>query len=701
LNIEEREIKYLQGVGPRKAEVLKKEVNIVSFSDLLYYFPYRHFDRTKFWKIADIEGDMPFIQLKGKLLHFDYVGDSGKRRLVGKFTDGEDVIDLVWFNGFKYVTDNYKPGVEYIIFGKPREFQSSYNIPHPDIDSLEKAVQVSGTLTPLYNTTEAMKRAYLNSRAIQNLEFTLLNLTGGLLSETLPTYILQQTGMDTLPEALKNVHFPDTAEKLQTARLRLKFDELFYIQLNILLTAKLRRDKQQGIAFRRECDNRIRTFIHRYLPFSLTGAQLRVMREIRTDIERGRQMNRLLQGDVGSGKTLVALMSMLIAVDNGFQACMMAPTEILANQHYMTLREFIGDMDVKVGLLTGSVTGKRRRELLAALSCGELDILVGTHALIEKGVEFKPGSPGLAVIDEQHRFGVEQRARLWIKSAVPPHVLIMSATPIPRTLAMTLYGDLDVSVIDEMPPGRKPVRTTCCYENKRASVYRFLSDELRKGRQAYIVYPLIEESENLDYQNLEDGFLQYCRTFPMYKVAKVHGKMKAAEKEAAMQLFVSGEARLLVATTVIEVGVNVPNASVMVIESAERFGLSQLHQLRGRVGRGSEQSYCILIASKYELSKTTRRRLKIMAETTDGFRIAEEDLQLRGAGDLEGTQQSGDGLSLKIANIATDGAILQQARIIAETVLANDPSLELPENSVLRRQLTKLFSRTINWGLIS
>ena len=697
MNIEERSIMYLTGVGPKRAEILRKEANIASFEDLLYYFPYKYVDRSRFYKISEINGDMPYIQLKGRIILFDTVGEGRTRRLIGKFSDGTGTIDLVWFQGQKYITDKYRTGQEYIVFGKPTEFAHAYNIAHPDIDPIENAPQVANGLVPFYNTTEKMKKAFLNSRAIQNIQYNLLSNLGWHIPETLPPQILSKLKMMPVSEAMKNIHFPESAEKLRQAQLRLKFDELFYIQLNILRTATLRRSKLKGLVFPTVGDM-FNTFYKDYLPFELTNAQKRVIREMRKDMGSGRQMNRLLQGDVGSGKTLVALMSMLLAIDNGYQACMMAPTEILANQHFITIKEFLQDMDIRVELLTGSTSKKKRATLLPDLASGEIDILVGTHALIENTVVFK--ALGMAVIDEQHRFGVEQRSKLWIKNKTLPHVLIMTATPIPRTLAMTLYGDLDVSVIDELPPGRKPIKTVHRYDAKKAEVFEFLRSEIRKGRQVYVVYPLIEESEKLDYKNLEEGFETFRKVFPEYEVCMVHGKMKAKEKDAQMQRFASGEAQILVATTVIEVGVNVPNASVMVIESAERFGLSQLHQLRGRVGRGAEQSYCILISS-YKLSNETRKRLEIMVSSNNGFEIAEADLKLRGAGDLEGTQQSGDGLFLKIANLASDGQVLQYARNIAEEILDDDPELEKPENKLLQTRLAALFRRKINWGLIS
>lgn len=697
LDLDKRSITYLPGVGPKKAEILRKEAGISSYEDLLFYFPYKYIDRSRFYKVAEVNGHMPYIQLKGRILYFETVGEGRTRRLVGKFTDGTGTIDLVWFKGLNYITEKYRPGVEYIVFGKPTEFGHIYNIPHPDVDPVEQAAQVAAGLTPFYNTSEKMKKSFLNSRVIQTLQYTLLSGLNWELPETLPSDILKRTGMISFQEAMRHIHFPESAAKLQQAQLRLKFDELFFIQLNILKTAGLRKRKLQGIVFP-TVGAYFNTFYKDYLPFELTGAQKRVVKEIRADMGSGRQMNRLLQGDVGSGKTLVALLSMLLAVDNHCQACMMAPTEILANQHYATVRGFLKDMNIRVALLTGSTRKKEREKLLPAIASGEIQLVIGTHALIEETVVF--ASLGLAIIDEQHRFGVEQRSRLWTKNAVVPHVLVMTATPIPRTLAMTLYGDLDVSVIDELPPGRKPVRTLHRYDTKKAELYDFLRKEIRRGCQVYVVYPLIEGSEKLDYKNLEEGYEVFREVFPEFKVCMVHGRMKAADKETEMQRFISGEAQILMATTVIEVGVNVPNASVMVIESAERFGLSQLHQLRGRVGRGAEQSYCILVSS-YKLSNDTRKRLEIMVGTSNGFEIAEADLRLRGHGDLEGTQQSGEGLDLKIANLAADGQILQLARDIAAGLLNEDPDLQAENHRILNERLKTLFTRKINWGMIS
>ena len=697
LDLDKRSIMYLPGVGPKKAEILQKEAGISSYEDMLFYFPYKYIDRSRFYKVAEVTGDMPYIQMKGRILFFDTVGEGRTRRLIGKFTDGTGTIDLVWFKGINYVLDKIKTGVDYIVFGKPTEFGHIYNNPPPDIDPLDPADKVANGLTPFYNTSEKMKKSFLNSRAIQNLQYTLLSGLNWTLPETLPPDVLNRIRMMSFPEAIRNVHFPESVDKLRKAQLRLKFDELFFIQLNILRTSNLRKLKLRGIVFPSVGDY-FNTFYKEYLPFELTNAQKRVVREIRADMGSGRQMNRLLQGDVGSGKTLVALLSMLLAVDNHCQACMMAPTEILATQHYATVMGFLKDMDIKVALLTGSTKKKERNKILPAIANGEIQIVIGTHALIEETVVFS--SLGLAIIDEQHRFGVEQRSRLWTKNAVVPHVLVMTATPIPRTLAMTLYGDLDVSVIDELPPGRKPIQTVHRYDNKKAQLYDFLRKEIGQGRQVYVVYPLIEGSEKLDYKNLEEGFETFKEVFPEYKVCMVHGKMKAADKEAEMQKFISGEAQILMATPVIEVGVNVPNASVMGIESAERFGLSQLHQLRGRVGRGAEQSYCVLVSS-YKLSNETRKRLEIMVSSNNGFEIAEADLRLRGHGDLEGTRQSGEGIDLKIANLAADGQILQYARDIAQDVLNEDPDLLSEPNRILNERLKTLFAKKVNWGMIS
>lgn len=692
-----RDIKYLSGVGPQRASVLNKELNIYSLHDLLYYFPYKYVDRSRIYYIQEIDGTMPYIQLKGEILSFETAGEGRQRRLIAHFSDGTGVVDLVWFQGIKYLIGKYKVHQEYIVFGKPSVFNGRINIAHPDIDPASELKLSSMGMQPYYNTTEKMKRSSLNSHAIEKMMNTVVQQLCEPLPETLSASILTEYHLIPLTDALINIHFPANAELLRKAQYRLKFEELFYVQLNILRYAKDRQRKYRGYIFERVGEV-FNTFYSRNLPFELTNAQKRVLKEIRRDVGSGKQMNRLLQGDVGSGKTLVALMSMLMAIDNGFQTCMMAPTEILANQHYETLRELLYGMDIRVELLTGSIRGKRREAILSGLLTGDIHILIGTHAVIEETVNF--ASLGMVVIDEQHRFGVAQRARLWTKNVQPPHVLVMTATPIPRTLAMTLYGDLDVSVIDELPPGRKPIVTLHQFDNRRTSLYQSMHKQIEEGRQVYIVYPLIKESEKIDLKNLEEGYLHICEEFPECKVCKVHGKMKPAEKDEQMQLFVSGEAQIMVATTVIEVGVNVPNASVMVIENAERFGLSQLHQLRGRVGRGADQSYCILVTG-YKLAEDTRKRLEIMVRTNDGFEIAEADLKLRGPGDLEGTQQSGVAFDLKIADIARDGQLLQYVREIAQNVVDADPNGILPENEVLWRQLKLLRKTNVNWAAIS
>ncbi len=692
-----RDIKYLSGVGPQRASVLNKELGIYSLHDLLYYFPYKYVDRSRIYYIQEIDGTMPYIQLKGEILSFETAGEGRQRRLIAHFSDGTGVVDLVWFQGIKFIIGKYKVHQEYIVFGKPTVFNGRMNIAHPDIDPASELKLSAMGLQPYYNTTEKMKRSFLNSNMIEKMMSTVLQQLQEPLPETLSPAILSEYHLMPLTDALTNIHFPGNSDLLRKAEYRLKFEELFYIQLNILRYAKDRQRKYRGYVFEKVGEV-FNTFYSRNLPFELTNAQKRVLKEIRRDVGSGKQMNRLLQGDVGSGKTLVALMSMLIALDNGFQACMMAPTEILANQHYETIRELLCDMDIRVELLTGSIKGKRRDAILSGLLTGDVRILIGTHAVIEDTVNF--ASLGLVVIDEQHRFGVAQRARLWTKNLQPPHVLVMTATPIPRTLAMTLYGDLDVSVIDELPPGRKPIATIHQFDNRRASMYQSVHKQIAEGRQVYMVYPLIKESEKIDLKNLEEGYLHICEAFPDCRVCKVHGKMKPAEKDAQMQLFVSGEAQIMVATTVIEVGVNVPNASVMIIENAERFGLSQLHQLRGRVGRGADQSYCILVTG-YKLAEDTRKRLEIMVRTNDGFEIAEADLKLRGPGDLEGTQQSGIAFDLKIADIARDGQLLQYVREVAQNIVDADPNGTLPENEVLWKQLKSLRKTNVNWAAIS
>ena len=696
-DITTRDIKYLQGVGPQRATMLNKELNIFSLRDLLYYFPYKYVDRSRLYYIHEIDGNMPYIQLKGQILSFETIGEGRQRRLVAHFSDGTGVIDLVWFQGIKYLMGKYKAHEEYIVFGKPTIFNGRVNVAHPYIDPAKDLTLSTMGLQPYYNTTEKMKRAGLNSHALEKLVANAFALLQGTMPETLAPKIVEEHHLMSLDEALRNIHFPQNPERLRKAQYRLKFEELFYIQLNILRYTKDRQRKFRGLCFERVGEV-FNTFYSQNLPFQLTGAQKRVIKEIRKDMGSGRQMNRLLQGDVGSGKTLVALMSMLIALDNGYQACMMAPTEILAAQHFETIKQMLFGMNVRVELLMGSIKGKKREEILKGLLTGEVQILIGTHAVLEDSVNFS--SLGMVVIDEQHRFGVAQRAKLWAKNACPPHVLVMTATPIPRTLAMTLYGDLDVSVIDELPPGRKPIQTIHQFDNRRPSLYAGIRKQISEGRQVYIVYPLIKESEKMDIKNLEEGYEHICAEFPDCKVSKVHGQMKPSEKDVEMQRFVNAETQIMVATTVIEVGVNVPNASVMVIENAERFGLSQLHQLRGRVGRGADQSYCILVTS-YKLSEETRKRLEIMVQTNDGFEIAEADLKLRGPGDLEGTQQSGVAFDLKIADIARDGQLLQYVREVALKIVEQDPTGVLPENELLWRQLQALRKTNVNWAAIS
>ena len=692
-----RDIKYLPGVGPQRAAVLEKELGIRSLQDLLYYFPYKYIDRSRLYYVHEIDGNMPYIQLRGQILSFEEMGEGYRKRLVAHFSDGTGVVDLVWFQGQKFVTGKYKLRTPYIVFGKPTVFGGRVNIAHPDIDPADELVLSNMGLQPYYNTTEKMKHNWLNSRMIEKLVANLCDLIKEPLPETLPDYIIEKNHLPSLTEALMNIHFPKTPEDLRRAQFRLKFEELFFVQLNILRYMKERQQRYQGFVFSR-IGEVFNTFYSQNLPFELTGAQKRVIKEIRKDMGYGRQMNRLLQGDVGSGKTLVALMSMLIALDNGYQACMMAPTEILASQHYDSITRMLYGMDVRVELLTGSIKGKRRAEILEGVITGKVHILIGTHAVLEDTVSF--ARLGMAVIDEQHRFGVAQRAKLWQKNSTPPHVLVMTATPIPRTLAMTLYGDLDVSIIDELPPGRKPIRTVHQFDNRRASLYADIRKQIQEGRQVYIVYPLIKESEKMDLKNLEDGYQTICEVFPDYTVCKVHGQMKPAEKEAEMQRFVTGETQIMVATTVIEVGVNVPNASVMVIENAERFGLSQLHQLRGRVGRGADQSYCILVTG-YKLSEDTRKRIDIMVQTNDGFEIAEADLKLRGPGDLEGTQQSGVAFDLRIANITRDAQLLQHVREIARQVVETDPDGTAPHHAMMWARLRQMRKTNINWSDIS
>ena len=696
-SILDQDIQFLPSVGTKTKEILSKELGIRSYGDLLEYYPYKYVDRSKIFHISELTSDMPFVQLKGKILSYEEV-DIGKRNkmLVAHFSDGYGVADLVWFRSAQYIIKSYKVGTEYIVFGKPSAYNGRFRFAHPDIDDASKLQISEMGMQPFYGLTENMKKRGYTSRSIERITRNLVSILPPL-PETLPDFIVNRLHLVSRDAALRMIHYPHSHQEMQKAQVRLKFEELFYVQLNILRYASDQRRKYRGYIFNRIGDI-FNGFYAHHLPFELTGAQKRVMHEIRADMCSGRQMNRLLQGDVGSGKTLVALMTMLIALDNGYQACLMAPTEILAEQHLQTIRDFLQGMDIRVELLTGIVKGKKRKEILDGLATGDIQILIGTHAVIEDPVAFH--RLGVAVIDEQHRFGVAQRAKLWAKSENPPHVLVMTATPIPRTLAMTIYGDLDVSVIDELPPGRKPIQTLHKFDNQLTSLYQSIRRQINQGRQVYIVFPLIKENEKIDLKNLEEGYETLKQAFPEFRLSKIHGRMKSAEKEAEMEQFVKGKTQILVATTVIEVGVNVPNASVMVILDAQRFGLSQLHQLRGRVGRGCDQSYCILVTN-YKLSEETRKRIDIMCDTNDGFRIAEADLKLRGPGDLEGTQQSGMAFDLKIANIARDGQLVQLARTEAQAIIDADPQCEHPQNSLLWNRLRELKKTHINWAAIS
>ena len=693
-----QDIKFLPGVGPKKAELFNKELSIFTVEDLLRHYPYKYVDRSRFYKIRELKADMAFVQIRGQFLRFEKIGEGKKRRLSAMFSDGENTIELVWFRGVRFVIDKYKPGIDYVAFGKPALFNGKFNLLHPDIETVSQLPPPEEMgFQPYYNTSEKMKNHFLNSKAIQKIIYPLIKKLEAGIPETLPSYVLQKFKLMNLTESLINIHFPKDEAVLSRARQRLKFEELFYIQLDILRQRKWREQRFSGFVFKR-VGSYFNDFYTNHLPFALTNAQKKVIREIRTDMSSGKQMNRLLQGDVGSGKTVVALLTMLIALDNGYQACLMAPTEILANQHLATISELLDGMNVQISLLTGSTKKKDRETIHQKLQNGEMQIIIGTHALIENTVQFK--NLGFVIIDEQHRFGVAQRSRLWTKNEHPPHIMVMTATPIPRTLAMTVYGDLSVSVIDELPPGRKSIQTFHYYESKRNSLIGFLGKQISAGRQVYVVYPLIEESEKLDFRYLEEGYEFWKEIFPNFKISMVHGKMKPAEKDAHMQKFVSGETQIMVATTVIEVGVNVPNASVMIIESAERFGLSQLHQLRGRVGRGAEQSYCILLTG-VRLSSDTRKRMEIMTRTNDGFEISEADLQLRGPGDMEGTQQSGIPFELKIADLAKDGQVLGIARNMAWDILEEDPTLSFEKNRMMGFQLKKMKTNPVNWSAIS
>lgn len=696
------ELKYIPGVGPKRAELFASEIHVTTDEELLNYYPYRYVDKSKIYRIADIDGNMPYILLKGQFTVFEEMGQGTKgHRFRALFTDGTGVVECVWFQGLKYIKESLMKRTDYLLFGQPRynEFSHGFQISHPEVETAQKnGIDVQQTLMGMYNTTEKMKRQMLNSRAIQRIILAYLTKNSAPFPETMPAYVVEQFKLMGYNQAIRQIHFPANPDNLRKAQLRLKFEELFYLQLYLIRSFKARKAANMGFVFAK-IGPAFNDFFNRCLPFELTGAQKRVLREIRADLGSGKQMNRLLQGDVGSGKTMVATMTMLMALDNGFQACLMAPTEILATQHYESISRMLAPLGIQAALLTGSTRKKTRDAIHAQLADGSLQILIGTHALIEPNVRF--ANLGIVVIDEQHRFGVEQRSKLWAKNIRPPHVLVMTATPIPRTLAMTLYGDLDVSVIDELPPGRKPIATVHRWEQQREGLIRAIRGELQKGRQIYVVYPLVEENEKLDCKDVEQGFENMKEVFaPDYQVVMVHGRMKAKDKDLAMQKFAANEAQIMVATTVIEVGVNVPNASVMVIENAERFGLSQLHQLRGRVGRGADQSYCVLVTN-YNLSQETRKRIEIMCRSTDGFEIAEADLQLRGPGDMEGTQQSGMAFDLHIASLAKDGQILTMARDAAKTILDADPLLEQPQNGLLRRRLDHLFARKVDWSRIS
>ena len=696
----DKDIQFLPGVGPKRAEILEKELAIKTYRHLLYYFPYKYEDRSKFYKINEIRQELPYIQVKGKIKGFRQAGEKFRKYLIAHFYDDTGSIELVWFKGLKWIMETYKPGIVYYLYGKPSVFKGAINIVHPELE--EEAKAMAGLTTGLqafYNTTEKMKNNFITSRVIHKFQQRLIKEAKDNIPESLPGYLVKKHKLLPLNQSLINIHFPKNADVLSKARFRLKFEELFYIQLNILKSKINRNQKSRGFVFEKVGDH-FNRFYHEKLPFALTGAQKKVIREIRRELLSGKQMNRLLQGDVGSGKTLVALMCMLIALDNQFQACLMAPTEILAKQHHATITRMLEGLDINTRVLTGSTRKKQREIIHDELINGKLQILIGTHALIEDTVRF--GNLGLVVIDEQHRFGVAQRAKLWGKNINPPHVLVMTATPIPRTLAMTVYGDLEVSVIDELPPGRKPIQTIHYYDNKRLPMFGFLRKQIEQGRQVYIVYPLIKESEKMDYKDLEDGYASISTAFPPpgYAVSILHGRMKAAEKETAMKYFVEGKTHIMVATTVIEVGVDVPNASVMVIESAEKFGLSQLHQLRGRVARGADQSYCVLMSS-HKLTREARARIDTMVRTNDGFEIAEADLKLRGPGDIEGTQQSGIPFDLKIASLGHDSQILQFSRNVANDILDEDPELDRNEHGILRRELKRISKHKFDWSVIS
>lgn len=700
-SILDENLMYLKGVGPQRAMTLADELGLKTYGDLLYYFPYRYLDRTRFYPINTLNEDMGLVQIKGRITKIEIVGEGRRQRFVAWFADETASVPLLWFQGIKWIKERLRVNVEYVVFGKPSEFNRQLNIVHPEIEELSKyQAKPEFVLHPLYNTSEKMKNKMVTTKTIHQLQLNLYEtLKNTTFPETLPKSLLDRLNMPNLKTALQTVHFPKNQNDLERSRFRLKFEELFYIQLKLLRLKKIRARANGGLRFE-QVGHFFNTFYKEHIPFELTNAQKRVLREIRHDTNTGLQMNRLVQGDVGSGKTLVALMAMLLAIDNGYQTCLMAPTEILAQQHYKTFCDLLYPLGLEVALLTGSTKQSARTELLENLANGQLKILIGTHALIEDNVKF--ASLGLVVIDEQHRFGVAQRAKLWSKNYIPPHVLVMTATPIPRTLAMTLYGDLDVSVIDELPPGRKPVKTIHYYDSKRLVLFGFMREQLKQGRQVYIVYPLIDEPKSSDLKYLEDGVESISRAFPPpdYAISVVHGRMKPAEKEQSMVFFEKKITNIMIATTVIEVGVNVPNASVMVIENAERFGLSQLHQLRGRVGRGADQSYCILMTGD-KLTSDGRKRIQTMVETNDGFAIAEADLKLRGPGDIEGTQQSGVAIDLKIADLGKDNQILMLARDEASRILQEDPSLSLPEHAILDSEIKRRWKYEFDWGQIS
>ena len=691
-----QDIKYLKGIGPLRAKVLYSDMSIRTIRDLLETYPYRYIDRSRTYKICELREGMSFVQIRGRIISFQAEGSGRKKHLKALFSDGQGIMELVWFRGISYIEKQYKPGVEYVAFGSPQVFGSRWSMAHPELEKPD-SVQASVAFYPCYHTSGDMKRARITSKQMVDFVATALAALRVPLPETLPPYIVERKKLCSRDEAIRYIHRPRNYEQIAAAERRLKFEELFYIQLGILDYARERQERSAGQCFTR-IGSLFNGFYQYHLDFALTNAQKRVLREIRADVGSGKQMNRLLQGDVGSGKTIVALMAMLMALDNNRQVCLMAPTEILAEQHYASITEQLDGMPVRVDLLTSTIKGRRRNDTLSALASGDVNILIGTHAVIEDNVVF--AQLGLVVIDEQHRFGVAQRAKLWLKSAAPPHVLVMTATPIPRTLAMTVYGDLNVSVLDELPPGRKPVLTRHVSAGRRVALYQKLESEISNGHQVYYVFPLIKENEKMDLRDLENGFEALKKIFPNRRLAYVHGKMSPAEKNEVMERFANGSLDILVATTVIEVGVNVPNATVMVVEEAQRFGLSQLHQLRGRVGRNAEQAYCFLVTPE-KMAENTRKRIEIMVETNDGFRISEEDMRMRGPGDLQGTLQSGMPFDLRIANLATDGRILEEARALAHEVLESDPQHNRSYNDILWRQLSRTRKHEINWSEIS